>query len=114
MIDVLTVWRTFLYSVPVSRLPELVSATRKDLDAYGVESAMQGHVGDGNFFTQRPVEFSESARTGNLHSLLAYTDDEGEKLVTELSQRMVQRALDLDGTCKLVVMVGRYMSQTHH
>ena len=36
-------------SVPVSRLPELVQETKKDLAEHNLRSTIVGHVGDGNF-----------------------------------------------------------------
>jgi len=35
--------------VPISKLPEMVSKTRNDVDQSGVVGPMFGHVGDGNF-----------------------------------------------------------------
>ena len=35
------------YSVPVSRLPDLVYETKKDISASGLVSTIVGHVGDG-------------------------------------------------------------------
>ena len=40
----LTSW---VHSVPVSKLPELVLETKKDLQSLGVKSTIVGHVGDG-------------------------------------------------------------------
>lgn len=37
-------------SVPVSRLPELVYETKKDLARSGLRSTIVGHVGDGTSF----------------------------------------------------------------
>ena len=34
-------------SVPVSRLPDLVYETKKDISASGLVSTIDGHVGDG-------------------------------------------------------------------
>lgn len=36
-----------IVSVPVSRLPELVYQTKKDLADHGIMSTILGHVGDG-------------------------------------------------------------------
>ena len=36
-------------SVPVSRLPDLVYETKKDIEASGLISTIVGHVGDGNY-----------------------------------------------------------------
>jgi len=68
--------------VPVSRLPELVYGTKKDLAEQGITSTILGHVGDGNF-----------------HALLLFRNDEELEKVRGAVHRMVQRALDLDGTC---------------
>ncbi|KAL0574570.1 D-lactate ferricytochrome c oxidoreductase [Marasmius crinis-equi] len=68
--------------VPVSRLPELVYSTKKDLEEAGLRSTIVGHVGDGNF-----------------HALLLFKDDDDLKLVEDAVHRLVHRALALDGTC---------------
>ncbi|KAJ7789403.1 D-lactate dehydrogenase cytochrome oxidoreductase [Mycena olivaceomarginata] len=68
--------------VPVSRLPQLVSETKKDLADAGLSSTIVGHVGDGNF-----------------HALILFRDDKELELVTEAVHRLVYRALALDGTC---------------
>ena len=34
-------------SVPVSKLPELIEGTKKDLDDHGLIAPIAGHVGDG-------------------------------------------------------------------
>jgi D-lactate dehydrogenase (cytochrome) len=36
-------------SVPISKLPALVTQTRDDMDASGIIGTMVGHVGDGTF-----------------------------------------------------------------
>ncbi|CUA76047.1 hypothetical protein RSOLAG22IIIB_02054 [Rhizoctonia solani] len=68
--------------VPISKLPELVYETKKDIARSGVVSTMVGHVGDGNF-----------------HTLLLFETDEELELVKGLVHRMVERAIALDGTC---------------
>ncbi|KAK7035752.1 mitochondrial D-lactate dehydrogenase [Favolaschia claudopus] len=68
--------------VPVSRLPQLVLETKKDLANAGLRSTIVGHVGDGNF-----------------HALILFRDDEELELVSEAVHRLVYRALALDGTC---------------
>ncbi|KAJ6483987.1 FAD-linked oxidase-like protein [Mycena sanguinolenta] len=68
--------------VPVSKLPELVLETKKDLERIGLPYTIVGHVGDGNF-----------------HALILFTSDEELKLVTDAVHRMVVRAISLDGTC---------------
>ncbi|KAJ3809618.1 D-lactate dehydrogenase cytochrome oxidoreductase [Lentinula aff. lateritia] len=68
--------------VPVSKLPELVYETKKDLAEAGLRSTIVGHVGDGNF-----------------HALILFENDDELPKVTDAVHRLVHRALDLDGTC---------------
>jgi D-lactate dehydrogenase (cytochrome) len=69
--------------VPISRLAECIRETKLDLADSPVPSALVGHVGDGNFHLvfmidpNRPEEIAEAKR---------------------LNERMVARALALDGT----------------
>ncbi|MDE2229525.1 MAG: FAD-binding protein [Alphaproteobacteria bacterium] len=77
------VWATDV-CVPISRLPECIAETAKDLAAAKVVAPIVGHVGDGNFHLcfvldpANPAEFDEAKR---------------------LNARMVERALAMDGTC---------------
>jgi D-lactate dehydrogenase (cytochrome) len=69
--------------VPVSRLAECLVATKRDIAASGLIAPIVGHVGDGNFHTLilvDPAAPDEIARAKALH------------------ERMVARALELDGT----------------
>jgi D-lactate dehydrogenase (cytochrome) len=69
--------------VPVSRLAECLIATKQDIAQSGLIAPIVGHVGDGNFHTLilvDPTSAEEIARAQALHD------------------RMVARALDLDGT----------------
>jgi D-lactate dehydrogenase (cytochrome) len=69
--------------VPVSRLAECLIATKQDIAQSGLIAPIVGHVGDGNFHTLilvDPTSSEEIARAQALHD------------------RMVARALDLDGT----------------
>jgi D-lactate dehydrogenase (cytochrome) len=69
--------------VPVSRLAECLTATKRDIAQSGLIAPIVGHVGDGNFHTLilvDPAEPDEIARAQALH------------------ERMVSRALELDGT----------------
>ncbi|KAI0701555.1 hypothetical protein C8T65DRAFT_656298 [Cerioporus squamosus] len=68
--------------VPVSRLPDLIRETKKDLAEHGIVSTVIGHVGDGNF-----------------HALLLYRNAEESALAYDAVQRIVKRAIYLDGTC---------------
>ena len=70
--------------VPISRLPDIILATRADIDAGSVPASIVGHVGDGNFHVifsidpTAPHEFEE---------------------VAGINARLVERALEMDGTC---------------
>jgi len=75
------VWTTDV-CVPISKLPQLVYETQKDMEHSGIFYSVVGHAGDGNF-----------------HALLAFKTDEELKVVRELVHRIVERALALDGTC---------------
>lgn len=70
-------------SVPVSKLPQLVTETKKDLLEIGIVSSIVGHVGDGNF-----------------HAQLLFRTAEEEEVVRQAVHRMVKRAIAMDGTCK--------------
>jgi D-lactate dehydrogenase (cytochrome) len=70
--------------VPISRLADCIGETKVDLAQSSIPSALAGHVGDGNFHLifmidpNRPEEIAEASR---------------------LNDRMVTRALEMDGTC---------------
>lgn len=70
--------------VPISRLAECVSATASDMDAASFPYTIVGHVGDGNF-----------------HVLMLLDADSTEQWQESerLNRRLVQRAIDMDGTC---------------
>ncbi len=70
--------------VPISRLAECVTATKEDILATGLVGPIVGHVGDGNFHS----------------SLMVDVDDPDEMAVAMgLMNRIVERALAMDGTC---------------
>ncbi|HKS89873.1 MAG TPA: FAD-linked oxidase C-terminal domain-containing protein [Stellaceae bacterium] len=70
--------------VPISRLADCIGETKADLARSSIPSALAGHVGDGNFHLifmidpQSPEEIAEAS---------------------SLNDRMVARALAMDGTC---------------
>ncbi len=70
--------------VPIGRLAECISETKKDIVAASIPGPILGHVGDGNFHVifvvdpKKPEEAAEARR---------------------LNERLVRRALDMDGTC---------------
>jgi D-lactate dehydrogenase (cytochrome) len=70
--------------VPISRLAECIIETQKDIAASFLPAPIVGHAGDGNFhvgfviYPNDPMEMAEAER---------------------LNERLVYRALSLDGTC---------------
>lgn len=84
-----------IHSVPISRLPDLVRDTKKDFDENGIISPIIGHVGDGNF-----------------HCMFTFRNDSELEVVNAASARLVKRALELDGTCKLELSMT--FKVTHH
>jgi len=70
--------------VPISRLAECVVETQADIAASRLLAPILGHVGDGNFHL----------------TLLVDTSDAGEVArAKDLLERLVERALAMDGTC---------------
>ncbi len=70
--------------VPISRLAECVTETQADIAASRLLAPIVGHVGDGNFHL----------------TLLVDMDDADEvKRAKGMAQRLVERALAMDGTC---------------
>jgi D-lactate dehydrogenase (cytochrome) len=70
--------------VPISRLAECVTETQRDIEESRILAPIVGHVGDGNFHL----------------TLLVDMDDADEvKRAKALSERLVERALAMDGTC---------------
>jgi len=70
--------------VPISRLAECILETRRDIDGSGLIAPIVGHVGDGNF-----------------HLVLLIDPDDPDEMqrASDLNERMVMRALSMDGTC---------------
>ena len=70
--------------VPISRLAECITETNEDLKTCSVPAAIVGHVGDGNFhiaFIFDPDNHAESQE------------------IAAINERLVHRALAMDGTC---------------
>ena len=69
--------------VPISKLVECVSWAEKHVKENGLIAPMVGHVGDGNF-----------------HSIILYDpkDEEKQKLIRDYSDKLIQKALELEGT----------------
>jgi D-lactate dehydrogenase (cytochrome) len=70
--------------VPISRLAEIIDASVSEADASGLPYYIVGHVGDGNF---------------HLAYLVKDGDATQRAVAEELSERMVSRAIALEGTC---------------
>ena len=70
--------------VPISRLAECIEETRKDLAATSLVAPILGHVGDGNFHVTMLVD------PGSAPEL---------EQAKRFNQRLIARALAMDGTC---------------
>src|SRR3989441_563264 len=70
--------------VPISRLAECVHETMEDVKSYIAPVPLLGHVGDGNFHLMFLVDPNKPEET---------------ELAKEFNQRLVERALRLEGTC---------------
>ncbi len=88
--------------VPISRLADSIAATVADCKASNLPSMMLGHVGDGNYHVMllvdptKPEEYEEAER---------------------INDRLVSRAIQLDGTCTGEHGVGlhkmRFLAEEH-
>jgi D-lactate dehydrogenase (cytochrome) len=70
--------------VPISRLAECVTGTQQDIAELGLVAPIIGHVGDGNFHLSLLVDMADEAEL---------------KKAKLLCERVVERALAMDGTC---------------
>ncbi|MCB2099798.1 MAG: FAD-binding protein [Rhodobacterales bacterium] len=70
--------------VPISRLAECILETKKDIVASGLIAPIVGHVGDGNFHLVLLVDPDDPDDIARAHAL---------------NDRMVMRALAMEGTC---------------
>ncbi|MGH6747596.1 FAD-binding oxidoreductase [Novosphingobium sp.] len=70
--------------VPISRLAECITETKRDLEGSSVPGTILGHVGDGNF-----------------HVVFSMDPDAPAEMeeVEAINARLVERALAMDGTC---------------
>ncbi|HSH42368.1 MAG TPA: FAD-linked oxidase C-terminal domain-containing protein [Arenicellales bacterium] len=70
--------------VPISRLAECITETRRDIDDTGLTAPIVGHVGDGNFHVVMVLD----------------TDDAAEmRRAEDFNRRLIARALSMGGTC---------------
>jgi D-lactate dehydrogenase (cytochrome) len=88
--------------VPISRLADCVEATQRDIAEYGLIAPIVGHVGDGNFHVSPLIDIDDPADIAR-----------GEAF----SERLVKRALEMDGTCTGEHGIGQmkmgYMQDEH-
>jgi D-lactate dehydrogenase (cytochrome) len=88
--------------VPISRLADCINATVADLEASQLQAPIVGHVGDGNFHVVLLVDPDDPSEVAHAH---------------EISNRLVERALSMEGTCTGEHGIGfgkkRYMAQEH-
>jgi D-lactate dehydrogenase (cytochrome) len=70
--------------VPISRLAECITETQRDVKESGLVAPIVGHVGDGNF-----------------HLVLSADENDPSEMerAEALNERLVMRALAMDGTC---------------
>ena len=70
--------------VPISRLAQCVTDTQRDIEESRLMAPIVGHVGDGNF---------------HLTLLIDMSDADEVRRAKALNERLVERALAMDGTC---------------
>ncbi|KAF8424338.1 oxidoreductase, FAD-binding protein [Tirmania nivea] len=77
------VWSTDV-AVPLSRLADLIDVSKKEMDDLGMFASILGHIGDGNF-----------------HESIMYdkTNPEEVKRIETVVNNMIDRALEMEGTC---------------
>ncbi|MFG1346925.1 FAD-linked oxidase C-terminal domain-containing protein [Xanthobacter autotrophicus DSM 431] len=88
--------------VPISRLAECVTETKRDIEEMGLIAPIVGHVGDGNFHTTLMVDVD---------------DPEDFAKAKHYMKRLVERALAMGGTCTGEHGIGqgkmKYMAAEH-
>ena len=88
--------------VPISRLAECVVETQKDIAELGLVAPIVGHIGDGNFHVLPLIDMDNGQEVDAAHGFL---------------DRLVGRALAMDGTCTGEHGVGagkmKYMQAEH-
>jgi len=88
--------------VPISRLAECVVETQKDIAELGLVAPIVGHIGDGNFHVLPLIDMDNEQEVKAAHGFL---------------DRLVGRALAMDGTCTGEHGVGagkmKYMQAEH-
>ena len=88
--------------VPISRLAECVTATQRDIAESRLLGPIVGHVGDGNFHVALTVDLNDKDEVARINGFL---------------ERLVERALAMDGTCTGEHGIGqgkmKYMAAEH-
>jgi D-lactate dehydrogenase (cytochrome) len=88
--------------VPISRLAECVEAAQRDVAELGLTAYIVGHVGDGNF---------------HVSPLFDLADEDEVRRVKDFLERIVTRALAMEGTCTGEHGVGqgkmKYLEKEH-
>ena len=77
------VWSTDV-AVPLSRLPDIIEISKREMDELGLFASVLGHIGDGNF-----------------HESIMYdsTNPKERAAVEHCVQQMIESALEMEGTC---------------
>jgi D-lactate dehydrogenase (cytochrome) len=70
--------------VPISRLAECLADTKRDIEESGLIAPIAGHVGDGNF---------------HVMPLVMLDDPVEVRKAEDFMHRLVERALEMEGTC---------------
>ncbi|MEP7030185.1 MAG: FAD-linked oxidase C-terminal domain-containing protein [Pseudolabrys sp.] len=70
--------------VPISRLAECVTETQRDIAESKLVAPIVGHVGDGNFHLTLLIDMNDAAEL---------------EVAKKFNERLIQRALAMDGTC---------------
>ena len=70
--------------VPISKLPEILVQTAKDIDEFKLKTMIVGHVGDGNFHTFISLDTTNEEEMANYR---------------KYSAKLIKHALALEGTC---------------
>jgi D-lactate dehydrogenase (cytochrome) len=70
--------------VPISRLAECVAATQRDIADSDLVAPIVGHIGDGNFHLTLLIDMGDPAEVARARAF---------------NERLIERALAMDGTC---------------
>jgi D-lactate dehydrogenase (cytochrome) len=70
--------------VPISKLPEILIQTKKDIEILNLKTCIVGHVGDGNFHTFISIDTKDPKEMNNYG---------------EYTKKLIRHSLQLEGTC---------------